>query len=196
VLFGFLLLGHRLDHVQGRSDVQDLNAVQPHPPLGGGVGHVVLHAAVDRLALGQRLVQRELPEHRPQSRAGELVDGELVIVDLEQGRLHVDHLTEDGGTDLERHIVLGDHGLLVPRHRELTHVDLLHFVDEGHQNAHARLVDGLELTQSLDDADASLLHNFDESREEKGADPDSRQHGDDDNSQHFSGRCEHAAPLF
>ena len=195
VLLGFLLLGHRLHDVHRRRDVEDLDAVQAHPPFGGGVGHVVLHPAVDRLALGERLVERQLAEDRPQSRAGELVDRELVVVDLEERGLHVDHLAEDGGADLERHVVLRDHGLLVPRHRELAHVDLLHLVDEGHQDPHAGLVDRLELAQPLDDADAPLLDDLDEAREEEGAEPDSRQYCDDDDTEHFSGRCEHAGPL-
>ena len=50
--------------------------------------------------------------------------------------------------------------LLVPGHRELAHVDLLHAVDEGHQDVHPRLADALELTEPLDDPDAPLLHDL------------------------------------
>ena len=124
--------------------------------------------AVDGLALGERLVQRQLAEDGPQRGAGELVDRQLVVVDLEEGRLDVDHLAEDGGGDPQRDVVRGDHRLLVPGHGELAHVDLLHPVDEGAQDAQAGLVDRLELAEALDHADAALLDDLEAARHEPG----------------------------
>jgi len=62
---------------------------------------VVLHLGVDGLALGQRLVEGQFPEHRPQGRARQLVDGQLVVLDLIEGRLDVEDLSEDGGAHLQ-----------------------------------------------------------------------------------------------
>ena len=149
------------------------------------------------LALGERLVQRELAEHGAQRRARELVDGELVVVDLEERRLHVDHLAEDGRADLQRDVVLRDDRLLVPGHRELAHVDLLHPVDERHRMCRPGWSTALNSPRRLTTPDAPLLDDLDEAGDEQGRHPDGGQDCDDDDPHHLASRCEqdHGVPL-
>ncbi len=166
VLLGLLLLGHRLEHVVGRRDVENLDAVEPDPPLERGLGHVLLHLRVDGVALGEGLVERELAEDRAQGGACHLVDREPEVVDLEQRELHVGDLAEDGRAHLQRHVVLGDDRLLVARPRELADVHLVHPVGEGEQHVEARLADGPELAEALDHPHAALLDHLQRGLEE------------------------------
>ena len=160
MLFGLFLLGHGLQHVSGGSDVEDFDAVEADPPFEGGLGHVLLHLRVDRLAFGQRLVEGQLAEHGPQCGLGHLIDGQTEVVDLEQCQLHVGHLTEDRGTDLQRDIVLCDDRLLITGTGELADVHLVHAIGQWHQHMEAWLLDGPVLAEPLDHADAALLDHF------------------------------------
>src|SRR5207253_7041463 len=106
----------------------------------------------------ERLVEGDRAEHRPQRAATLLIDGDLVAGDAEERSPGVDDLAEDGRGHLDGDVVAADDLLAIARARNLTDVDQLELVDEGHQQDDAGLADGAILTEPLDDADLALLH--------------------------------------
>jgi len=147
--------------------MSDLNAVEAHAPLQGGVGHVVLHAAVDRLTLGQRLVEGELAEHGAQRGARELVDRQLVVVDFERA-----DFTRSPGREMVALTQRDTLSLVItdcwsPSWGN-SRMSTFSSGDEGPQHPEAGLVHRLELPEPLDDPDACLLDDLHAAGQEEG----------------------------
>ena len=161
LLVGLLLQRQRFEDLRRRRDLDDLDAGDADAPLVGDRFHLRLHVGVDPLAFGQRLVERQRADDRPQRGARQRVDGDAEVGDAEQRLLGVDDLGEDRGVDGDDHVVLGDHFLAIARHRDLAHVDTLQRVDERGDDHEPRLVRPAVLAEPLDDADLALLHDVD-----------------------------------
>ena len=160
-LVRLLLQGQGVQNGLWGRDVDDLDAVDPDPPLVGYGLHLGLELGVDSLALAEGIVEAHPAEDGTERRSGQLIDGDEVIADAEQGQLRIDHLAEDGGIDADRDVVAGDDFLLVPGAGRFTDIDQAHGIDEWHEERDARLADGMELSSSLDDSDESLLDDVD-----------------------------------
>ena len=191
---GALLLVGRLLQRQGvqdhlrRRDVDDLDSVDPDAPLVGDRLHLRLQLRVDPLPLAERVVQAHPAEDGAQCGARELVDGDEVIADAEQGKLGVDDLAEDGGVDADGDVVARDDVLLVASPGRLADVDKDHRVDQWDEERQARLPDRVELANTLHDADITLLDDVDGA----GDDDDGEQNDDGADDQ----RCGHELHLF
>ena len=191
---GALLLVGRLLQRQGvqdhlrRGDVDDLDPVDPDAPLVGHRLHLRLQLRVDPLALAERVVQAHPAEDGAQCGARELVDGDEVIADAEQGKLGVDDLAKDGGIDANGHVVARDDVLLVAGSGRLANVDQDHRVDQWDEERQTWLPDRVELANTLHDADVTLLDDVDGARD----DDDGEEHDDGSEDQ----GCGHELHLF
>src|SRR5438270_9224356 len=191
---GALLLVGRLlqrqavqDHLR-RGDVDDLDTVDPDAPLVGDRLHLRLQLRVDPLPLAERVVQAHPAEDGAQCGARELVDGDEVIANAEQGKLGVDDLAEDGGIDAHGDVVARNDVLFVAGSGRLTDVDQHHRVNERHQEGQTGLADRMELADARDHADVTLLDDGDGA----GDDDDGEEHQDGADDQ----GCGHALHLF
>ena len=116
---------------------------------------------VDPLPLAERVIQAHAAEDGAQRRARQLIDGDEVVADAEQGKFRIDDLAEDGRVDADRDVVAGDDVLLVAGPGRFPDVDQPHRVDQRHQECQTGLPDRMELADALDDADVALLNDVD-----------------------------------
>jgi len=70
--------------------------VDPNAPLVRHGFHLRLQLGVDPLSLAQGIVETHAAEDGAQRGARQLVDGNEVVADAEEGELRVDDLAEDG----------------------------------------------------------------------------------------------------
>src|SRR6516164_3093205 len=123
--FGLRLLGHRAFHRRGQGDVPDLDPLQPPAPrLLGGLVDDVFELGVDLLTLRQQPVHVAAPGDRPQRGLGDLGDGELVVLYVDDRLDWVDHPVVDDRVHPHRDVVAGDGVLAGHRRRGDLHVHL------------------------------------------------------------------------
>src|SRR5207248_1723935 len=127
-------------------------------------------------------------EDSAQCGARELVDGDEVIADAEQGKLGFDDLAEDRGVDADGNVVARDDVLLVTGSGRLADVDQDHRVDQWDEERQTRLPDRVELANTLHDTDVTLLDDIDGARD----DDDGEQNDDGADNQ----GCGHELHLF
>ena len=121
---GLRLAGDRALHGLRQLHVLDLDRADLDAPGLGLLVDDLLQVLVDALALGQEVVQAVLPEHRAQRGLGDLRRGHAEVEHPRHRRAGVDHLEEDHGADLHRHVVDRDHLLRWNLERDHPEVDL------------------------------------------------------------------------
>ena len=128
---GLHLLFHRLLDRRRRLDGLQLDAGDAQAPLRGGLVQLPAQAAVDVVAGGQGLLQRQAADHVAQRGGGDLLDAEDVVGHAVDGARRVVDLERHHGVDGHGQVVLGDHGLRREGDHPFTGVHLLaHTVDE------------------------------------------------------------------
>ena len=133
VTLGLHLARHGFGDVGGRIDLLHLDACHLDAP---GVGRLVEHVAqvgVDRVARGQRLVERLVADQVAQVGLRQRGGGIAEVLDLERGLHGIDDAVVDHGIHDHGDVVLGDDLLGLDVDHPLAHVDLDHVLDHGHQ---------------------------------------------------------------
>ena len=190
LLVGLLLERQRLEDLRRRGDLDDLDPVDPDPPLVGHGLHLLLDVDVDPLALRQRLVERQRADDRAERGARQRVDGDIEVRDREERLLGVDDLGEDRGVDRDDDVVLGDHFLAIARARVLAHVDRHELVDERRDDRQSRLMDRPELAEPRGHADEALLDEVDRVAQQVEGEQDEQDRDDERDDEREQG-CVH-----
>jgi len=178
------LLVHRRHDVTGGIDALDLHAHHPNTPLVGGVVQDQAQLGVERVARGERLVEREVTDDVAHVGLGQLGDRQDELSYVVQQPSGVGRLVVDHRVDRHDDVVGGDH--LLGRYVDhlLTHVDQADPLDERDDQAQPRVASGLVSAQLLDHP---LLIRVDDL--ERGGHHHEQQDGDDDQDDE---RCFHA----
>ncbi|MNC40922.1 hypothetical protein D3C75_896640 [compost metagenome] len=117
-------------------DVGHLDA----PGVGLRVEHL-LDVGVEPLALGQHVVQLVLAEHRAQGGLRQLAGRRLVVLDLDDRLLRIEHPVVDHRVDLHRDVVTGDHVLGRHIQHDGAQIDAHHLLDAGDEDDQSRSLD-------------------------------------------------------
>ena len=128
--FGFGLARHRPLHRLRQGHVLDLDAVDVDAPVDGGIVDHDRQALIEAFAVGEQIVEFALADDRPQRGLRDLPDGELIVLDIDDGLARIDDLEVDDGVDADGDVVAGDALLSGNRHRDDLEIDLLQIVDE------------------------------------------------------------------
>src|SRR6185437_8240096 len=178
VALGTQLLLHRVLDGTGGVDGFQLDAVDPDPPLPGGLVEDSAQLAVDLLAGREGAFQVQPADHVAQRGDGQLLDGLDEVRDLVCGCLRVGDLEVQDRIDVDYEVVFGDDRLRRERYDLFPQVHAgPHPVDERHDGVEAGVQRPAVGTQPLDDIGARLRHNPDCAAE---ADDHYGGNGDDD----------------
>jgi hypothetical protein len=138
----------------------DLDAVDPQPPLAGGIVKHTTELAVDGVTGGECLLQVHGADDVAQGGDGELLDGLEVAGDLVGGGAGVGDLEVQHGVDLDDQVVLGDDRLGLEGGDLFPQVDLpVDAVDVGDDEVEARLQGAVVAAESFDVAGPGLRHD-------------------------------------
>ena len=151
---------HRVADRRRRLDAADLHAVDLDAPLAGRLVEDRRQLAVDVVAPGQRLLEREPADDVAQRRDDELLDRGDVVLDLVRRRGDVGRGVVDDGVDADDEVVAGDDRLRREADDLLADVDLdADLVQHRHEQVDARVERAAVAAEPLDDEHAGLRHD-------------------------------------
>ena len=151
-----LLFHGVLDGCRGL-DFLDVHAGDAQAPAAGGGVEYASQFRVDLVAGGEGLLQVQATDDVTQGCAGQFVHGANVVGDFVGCGLGVGDLEVHDGVDADHEVIFGNHGLRGEGNDLFTQVDEgQHAVNYGDDDVQAGVENGVELTQSFDDAGSSL----------------------------------------
>jgi hypothetical protein len=96
---------------------------------------------VDLVALGQHIVEEDVAHHGTEGGRGDVLEGTLEVLDLDDAPIGVDDAPVDQEVDADRRVVLRDAGLAGNLDEPLAQVDLHRALGDRHDEDPARALD-------------------------------------------------------
>jgi len=123
---------HACEDLKRRVDVSNFIAEKLNTPLFSVFLDVLDNLHVDLVTLLECLIESQLTDLTTHRGLSQVDDGFSVVLDVVARLLWVNHLDVDDTIDLNKHVILGDSGLL----RDLNHLfskimHVLDLIDEG-----------------------------------------------------------------
>src|SRR5438309_231728 len=174
---------HGVLDVAGRRELFDLDVRDLDAPTMRYVVQLHAELLVDLLALGEDIVQGDVPDHGAERGGGDSLDGLPEVLDVQERVLRIDDLLVNEEVDRNRGVVFCDAGLLRDLHHELPKIHgLRDALDRGRQKEHdARSGDLLEAPES--EHDEALILGDDVNDRSQHEDRDDDEYADRDETQ-------------